>query len=217
MKLSFIGFYIGLVALSTVHRLHAQSINTPADNNNKIERIELSINKAMAAFQVPGIAVAIIKDNEVVLSKGFGVLKHGSSEKVNADTLFGIASNTKAMTAALLASLVDEGKLTWQTKVIDVIPEFQLPNAYVTREFTIIDLLSHNSGLGLGAGDLMIWPETTLTNQDIIKGLKYLPQVSSFRSEFAYDNLMYVIAGEIIKKLTGQPWQEVIQKRNLIP
>lgn len=217
MKLSFIGFYIGLLALSTVHHLHAQNINTPADNNNKIERIELSIKRAMAAFQVPGIAVAIIKDNEVVLSKGFGVLKHGSSEKVNADTLFGIASNTKAMTAALLAGLVDEGKLTWQTKVIDIIPEFQLPNAYVTREFTIIDLLSHNSGLGLGAGDLMIWPETTLTNQDIIKGLKHLPQVSSFRSEFAYDNLMYVIAGEIITKLTGQPWQEVIQSRIFEP
>ena len=113
----------------------------------------------------------------------------------------------------VIGSLVDEGKLTWQTKVIDIIPEFQLPDAYVTREFTIIDLLSHNSGLGLGAGDLMIWPETTLTNQDVIKGLKHLPQVSSFRSEFAYDNLMYVIAGEIIAKLTGQPWQEVIQTR----
>ncbi|MEH6596537.1 MAG: serine hydrolase [Colwellia polaris] len=218
MKLSFIGFYIGLVALSTVHQLHAQSVDTQAvSDSSKVERIELSIKKAMAAFQVPGVAVAIIKDNEVVLSKGFGVLKHDGSEKVNADTLFGIASNTKAMTAALLAGLVDEGKLTWQTKVIDIIPEFQLPNAYVTREFTIIDLLSHNSGLGLGAGDLMIWPETTLTNQDIIKGLKYLPQVSSFRSEFAYDNLMYVIAGEIIKKLTGQPWQEVIQKRIFDP
>ena len=180
---------------------------------SQVAKIELSVNKAMTAFQVPGMAVAIIKDNEVVMSKGFGVLKHGSAEKVNADTLFGIASNTKAMTAALLASLVDEGKLTWQTKVIDIIPEFQLPDAYVTREFTIIDLLSHNSGLGLGAGDLMIWPETTLSNQDVIKGLKYLPQVSSFRSEFAYDNLMYVIAGEIIAKLTGKPWQEVIQHR----
>ena len=141
MKLSFIGFYIGLVALSTVHQLHAQSVDTQAvSDSSKVERIELSIKKAMAAFQVPGVAVAIIKDNEVVLSKGFGVLKHDGSEKVNADTLFGIASNTKAMTAALLAGLVDEGKLTWQTKVIDIIPEFQLPNAYVTREFTIIDL-----------------------------------------------------------------------------
>lgn len=184
-----------------------------APDKEKIKRIEQSIEQTMATFQVPGVAVAIIKDDEVVLSKGFGVLKHGSEQAVTADTLFGIASNTKAMTAALLAGLVDEGKLTWETKVIDIIPEFQLPDAYVTREFTIIDLLSHNSGLGLGAGDLMIWPETTLTNKDIIKGLKYLPQVSSFRSEFAYDNLMYVIAGDIIAKLTGMPWTEAIKKR----
>ncbi|TWX73672.1 serine hydrolase [Colwellia sp. C1TZA3] len=213
MKLSYSSFTLGVLVSATLYSVNAQAVN----NVDKVERIELSINKAITIFQVPGIAVAIIKDNEVVLSKGFGVLKQGSKEKVTADTLFGIASNTKAMTVALLATLVDEGKLTWQTKVIDIIPAFQLPNAYITREFTIIDLLSHNSGLGLGAGDLMIWPETTLTNQDVIKGLKYLPQVSSFRSEFAYNNLMYVIAGEIIAKLTGKPWQEVIQKRIFAP
>ena len=187
------------------------------DFDEKNARIEQSISEAMATFQVPGVAVAIVKNNKVVMSKGFGVIEYGQPEKVNADTLFGIASNTKAMTAAILAGLVDEGKLTWKTKVIDIIPEFQLPDAYVTREFTMLDLLSHNSGLGLGAGDLMIWPQTTLNNSDIIKGLKYLPQVSSFRSEFAYDNLMYVIAGEIIAKLTGMPWQEAIQQRIFTP
>jgi len=186
-------------------------------NDEKNARIEQSIAQAMKTFQVPGVAVAIVKNNKVVMSKGFGVIEHGKPSKVTADTLFGIASNTKAMTAAILASLVDEGKITWRTKVIDVIPEFQMPDAYVTREFTILDLLSHNSGLGLGAGDLMIWPQTTLNNSDIIKGLKYLPQVSSFRSEFAYDNLMYVIAGEIIAKLTGATWQETIQQRIFTP
>jgi CubicO group peptidase (beta-lactamase class C family) len=209
MKLPFSCWYISALLISTLNVAEAADTAT----SSKVAKIELAVQKTMATFQVPGIAVAIIKDNDVVLSKGFGVLKHGSSERVNADTLFGVASNTKAMTAALLAGLVDEGKLTWQTKVIDIIPEFQLPDAYVTREFTIIDLLSHNSGLGLGAGDLMIWPETTLSNQDVIRGLKHLPQVSSFRSEFAYDNLMYVIAGEVIAKITGKPWQEVIQTR----
>lgn len=179
--------------------------------------IDATVKQAMKTFQVPGVAVAIVKDNQVVMSQGFGVIEQGKSFKVTPDTLFGIASNTKAMTAALLASLVDEGKLTWQTKVIDILPEFQMPDAYVTREFTIIDLLSHNSGLGLGAGDLMIWPQTTLTNADVIKGLKHLPQVSSFRSEFAYDNLMYVIAGEIIAKLTSSTWQEAIQTRIFSP
>lgn len=189
--------------------------STSIEEKNK--HIESAIKHAMSTFQVPGVAVAIVKDNNVVMSQGFGVLEQGKSQKVTADTLFGIASNTKAMTAAILATLVDEGKLTWQTKVIDIIPEFQMPSAYVTREFTIIDLLAHNSGLGLGAGDLMIWPHTTLTNKDIIKGLKYLPEVSSFRSEFAYDNLMYIIAGEVIAKITGKPWSEVIEQRIFSP
>lgn len=183
----------------------------------KNKKIEQAIAQTMTTFQVPGVAVAIVKDNNVVMSQGFGVIEHGKSAQVTSDTLFGIASNTKAMTAAILASLVDEGKLTWQTKVIDIIPEFQMPDAYVTREFTIIDLLAHNSGLGLGAGDLMIWPHTTLTNADIIKGLKFLPEVSSFRSEFAYDNLMYVIAGEVIVRITGKSWQTVIKERIFTP
>ena len=191
----------------------SQASTTAQKNSN----IEIAINKAMSTFQVPGVAVAIVKDNKVVMSKGFGLIENGKSADVTPDTLFGIASNTKAMTAAILASLVDEGKLTWRTKVIDIIPEFQMPNAYVTREFTITDLLAHNSGLGLGAGDLMIWPHTTLTNADVIKGLKYLPEVSSFRSEFAYDNLMYIIAGEVIATITGQTWHEVIQERIFTP
>ena len=200
---------IGL--LTTAYLFASLAFAAPTSNiEQKNKNIEASINKAMKAFQVPGVAVAIVKDNKIVMSKGFGLTEYGTNHKVNGDTLFGIASNTKAMTAALLANLVDQGKLTWKTKVIDIIPEFQMPDAYVTREFTILDLLSHNSGLGLGAGDLMIWPGTTLTNQDIIKGLKHLPEVSSFRSEFAYDNLMYVIAGEIIAKITGKSWQENI-------
>lgn len=205
--MNYVKITFALLVLINPFLSHASSI---AEKNTAIEA---TVKQAMKTFQVPGVAVAIVKDNQVVMSRGFGVIEHGKNTKVTADTLFGIASNTKAMTAALLASLVDEGKLTWRTKVIDIIPEFQMPDPYVTREFTIIDLLSHNSGLGLGAGDLMIWPQTTLTNADVIKGLKHLPQVSSFRSEFAYDNLMYVIAGEIIAKLTSSTWQQAIQTR----
>lgn len=205
-------FSITLITTLTFS-MQAQSI-ADADKNTKIER---AIVEAMATFQVPGAAIAIVKDNKVIMSKGFGVIEHGKSAKVTKDTLFGIASNTKAMTVALLASLVDEGKLTWKTKVIDIIPEFQMPNAYVTREFTIIDLLAHNSGLGLGAGDLMIWPDTTLSNADIIKGIKHLPETSSFRSEFAYDNLLYIVGGEVISRITGQSWNDVVQARIFTP
>jgi CubicO group peptidase (beta-lactamase class C family) len=211
MKLLSCTVFSMTLLLSFVTPSYASST---AEKNTKIEQ---AVAHAMSTFQVPGVAVAIIKDNQVIMSKGFGVIEQGKSAKVTADTLFGIASNTKAMTAALLANLVDEGKLTWQTKVIDIIPEFQMPDAYVTREFTITDLLAHNSGLGLGAGDLMIWPHTSLTNADILKGLKYLPEVSSFRSEFAYDNLMYIIAGEVITRVTGQPWSDVIQERIFTP
>jgi CubicO group peptidase (beta-lactamase class C family) len=211
MKLLSCTIFSMTLLLSSIAPSYAS--NT-AEKNFKIEK---AVALAMSTFQVPGVAVAIIKDNKVVMSKGFGVIEQGKSAKVTADTLFGIASNTKAMTAALLANLVDEGKLTWHTKVIDIIPEFQMPDAYVSREFTITDLLAHNSGLGLGAGDLMIWPHTSLTNADILKGLKYLPEVSSFRSEFAYDNLMYIIAGEVITRVTGQPWSDVIQERIFTP
>ncbi|WP_448567754.1 serine hydrolase [Thalassotalea ganghwensis] len=201
-------FVLGFVALFSVNLLAA---------DDKVSNIKNAIEKSMETFQVPGVAVAIVKDGQTVLSQGFGVTQYGTNNKVNADTLFGIASNTKAMTAALLAQLVDEGKISWSTPVIDIIPEFQMPDAYVTREFTITDLLAHNSGLGLGAGDLMIWPETTHTIDDIIKGIKYLPEVSSFRSEFAYDNLMYIIAGEVVARVTGKSWQENITQRIFQP
>jgi CubicO group peptidase (beta-lactamase class C family) len=193
----------------------ADTINVT--NNQRNAKIANAVQVAMTKFQVPGIAIAVVKDNKVVLAKGFGVTEYGTKQKVNVDTLFGIASNTKAMTAAILASLVDEGKLRWDSKVIDIIPEFQLYDAWVTREFTILDLLSHNSGLGLGAGDLMIWPQTTLSTMDIIKRMKYLRPVSSFRSEFAYDNLMFIIAGQIIEKLTDKPWTQIIQERIFTP
>ncbi|WP_252738722.1 serine hydrolase [Colwellia sp. D2M02] len=218
MKLAYKTLSLAMSATLIMATLFTEQVSAqPSELVVKNQKIELAIKKAMDTFQVPGVAVAIVKNNEVVMRKGFGIIEQGKSAKVTPDTLFGIASNTKAMTAALLAGLVDEGKLTWDTRVIDVIPEFQMPDAYVTREFTITDLLAHNSGLGLGAGDLMIWPQTTLTNADVIKGIKYLPEVSSFRSEFAYDNLMYIIAGEVITRVTGQPWHEVIQARIFTP
>ncbi len=209
MKKYFVSFLFHIVLVSFVGTVNA--------NEAYNKQISDQIIKAMATFQVPGVAVAIVKDNQVVMNKGFGVVEYGKSRKVNADTLFGIASNTKAMTAALIAQLVDQGKLSWHTKVTDILPEFQMPDPYVTRQFTIIDLLSHDSGLGLGAGDLMIWPQTTHSMADIIKGIKHLPEASSFRSEFAYDNLMFILAGEIVARVTGKPWQDNIREQIFEP
>ena len=114
--------------------------------------------RAQEEFNVPGIAVAIVKDGKVVTLKGFGVRRLGNPAPVTPRTLFGIASNSKAFTAAALAMLVDEGKISWDDRVVDRLPGFQMSDPYVTHEMRIRDLLCHRSGLSLGAGDLMYWP-----------------------------------------------------------
>ena len=144
-------------------------------DTNKIDDV---IKASMARFDVPGMAVAIVENDKVIFAKGFGVTNLDTNKKVNKDTLFGIASNTKAFTTAALAKLVDEGKLSWDDRVIDHLPEFRLYDSYVTREMRIRDLLSHRSGLGLGQGDLMIWPSTDKSVDEILAGLQYLKPVS---------------------------------------
>lgn len=181
-------------------------------------KIDELVARTMETFNVPGIAVGIIKDGKVVLAKGYGVTNINTQQKTDANTLFGIASNTKAFTTAALGMLVDEGKLKWDDKVISHIPEFRMYNDYVTAEFTIRDLLTHRSGLGLGAGDLMIWPDGhNFTPQDIIRNIRYLKPVSAFRTQYDYDNLLYVIAGEVVHRVSGMPWNDFVEQRIIKP
>jgi len=179
--------------------------------------IERNIGKAMETFDVPGVAVAIVKDDKLVYAKGFGVTKRGTDDKVDAKTLFGIASNTKAFTAAAMAMLVEEGRLKWDDKVITHLPNFQMNDPYVTAQMTVADLLSHRSGLGLGAGDLMIWPTTDVSNAEIMANIRHIKPASSFRSQYAYNNIMFVVAGELIAKVSGTTWRDFIQQRILKP
>ena len=123
------------------------SVDAQIITSNEIDSL---VEKTMKTFDVPGIAVAIVKDNKVIHSKGYGVRSLKTMQKVDSNTLFGIASNSKAFTSAALGILVDEKKLSWDDKVIDYIPEFRLYSPYVTEEFTIKDLLTHRSGMGLG-------------------------------------------------------------------
>ena len=175
-------------------------------------------NRTLKAFDVPGIAVAIVKDGQIVHAKGYGVRSIETKQKVDANTLFGIASNSKAFTAAALAMLVDEKKLNWDDRVTKYIPEFKMYNEYVTNEFTIRDLLTHRSGLGLGAGDLMIWPGgNTFTVQDVINNLQYLKPVSAFRTKYDYDNLLYIVAGEVVNRVSGMSWGDFVEKRMMQP
>lgn len=180
--------------------------------------IDALVNRTLKTFEVPGIAVCVIKDKQIVHAKGYGVRSLNTAQPVNEHTLFGIASNSKAFTAAALGLLKEEGKLSWDSKVTDFIPEFKMYDPYVTAEFTIRDLLTHRSGLGLGAGDLMFWPdENNFTKADIIHNLRYLKPVSSFRSKYDYDNLLYIVAGEVVARVSGMSWEEFIQKRFFEP
>src|SRR5579859_1745356 len=175
------------------------------------------VARALKTFDVPGLSVAIVKDGKVVLAKGYGVRKLGGSAPVDENTLFGIGSNTKAFTSAALASLVDAGKISWDDPVYQRLPGFQMYDPYVSHEMTIRDLLTHRSGMGLGEGDLLFWPHTTYTRDDIIYRLRFMKPASSFRSRFAYDNLMYIAAGQIIPAVTGKSWEDYIRERILIP
>lgn len=181
------------------------------------QQIDDTVARAMRAFDVPGMAVGIVKDGKLVFARGYGVREVGKPGRVDVDTLFQIGSNTKAFTAAALAILVDEGKLHWDDKVIDYLPQFRMYDPYVTREFTIRDLLTHHSGLGEGAGDLMFFPQTDMTRNELIHGLRFLRPVSSFRSKYDYDNLLYMVAGQIIPVVTGQSWEDFVTKRIFEP
>lgn len=176
------------------------------------------VAKTLETFDVPGIAVGIIQHGEAVLMKGYGVRSLDTKVPMDENTLFGIASNSKAFTSAGLGILVQQGKLSWDDRVIDYIPEFRLYDPYVTNDFRIRDLLCHRSGMGLGAGDLMIWPDgTDFSREDVIHNLRYLKQVSPFRTKYDYDNLLYIVAGEIIGKVSGSSWEEFIEKEIMQP
>ncbi len=198
-----------LFVVVTIH-LQAQVIS-PA-------QIDSLTELTLKTFDVPGIAVAIVKDGKIIHSKGYGVRSLNTMQKVDENTLFGIASNSKAFTVAALGMLIDEGKLKWDDKVTDYIPEFRMYNPYVTEEFTVRDLLTHRSGLGLGAGDLMFWPDSSdFTKADMIHNLRFLKQASSFRTKFDYDNNLYMVAGEVVARVSGMSWEEFIQKKIMNP
>jgi CubicO group peptidase (beta-lactamase class C family) len=198
-----------LFVVVTIH-LQAQVISSA--------QIDSLTELTLKTFDVPGIAVAIVKDGKIIHAKGYGVRSLNTMQRVDENTLFGIASNSKAFTVAALGMLIDEGKLKWDDKVTDYIPEFRMYNPYVTEEFTVRDLLTHRSGLGLGAGDLMFWPDSSdFTKADMIHNLRFLKQASSFRTKFDYDNNLYMVAGEVVARVSGMSWEEFIQKKIMNP
>jgi CubicO group peptidase (beta-lactamase class C family) len=173
------------------------------------------VESIRASFDVPGIGLAIVRDGRVVLARGYGVRTLGKPGRVDSNTLFGIASNTKAFTATAIGLLVEEGKLEWDAPVTRYLPWFQLSDPYVTREITVRDLLVHRSGLGLGGGDLLWWPASTYTRKEIAHRIRSIPLATSFRSAYAYDNVLYLVAGEVIEAVSGRTWEDFISTRIL--
>ena len=184
---------------------------------DELASLDATVERVRKEFQVPGIAVAVVKDGQVVLARGWGEREIGKPGKVDADTLFAIASNTKAMTATALSILAEEGKLSLDDKVIDHLPWFRMGDAYVTREMTLRDLLVHRSGLGLGAGDLLFWPTTDYTSREVVERLANVPLTAGFRERYAYDNILYGVAQQVIEAVSGQTFADFLQQRIFTP
>lgn len=180
----------------------------PADLDAKVEAFRKKVGAT-------GVSIAIVENGKTTLAKGWGVRKLGDSAKVDSHTIFQTGSTGKAMTAAALAILVDEGKIAWDDPVIKHMPWFRMSDPWVTREITVRDLLVHRSGLGLGQGDLMFVPRTKLTRRQTVEHVAYLKPKTSFRSGYAYDNILYAVAGQLIEEVTGQTWETFVRERLL--
>ncbi len=187
--------------------LHAA---TPAD-------VDAYVAKAMSAFGAPGLSLAIVENGHTVVARGYGVRNIMAKAPADEHTAFPIGSESKAFTSAALAILVDRGKLKWTDRVIDRLPGFQMYDPYATEHMTVRDLLTHRSGLGLGQGDLLIVPNTNRTRADVVHALRYLKPATGFREQYAYDNILYIVAGALVESVSGKTWEDFVHQNIFVP
>ena len=192
------------VSLAATTSAFAQATSDP------IRGLDAYVAKAVSDWRVPGLAIAVVKDGRIVFAKGYGVRELGKPAPVDTQTLFAIGSTTKAMTAASLGMLVDEGKLRWDDRVTKYLPGFQLADAYVTRELTIRDLLTHRAGLGNGD---VLWYHADNTPEEVIRRARFIEPAYSLRSSFIYQNVMYAVAGQVVAAVSGMPWERFVRTR----
>jgi CubicO group peptidase (beta-lactamase class C family) len=179
--------------------------------------LDAHVEKLLQAFDAPGFALAVVEDGETVHARGYGVRRLGEKARADAHTLFPIGSCTKAFVSAALAILVDEGKLAWDDRVIDRLPGFRMHDPFATAEMTVRDLLVHNSGLALGAGDLLWLGGSDYTRKELVARLRHIRPARSFRSGYAYDNVLYVVAGQLVEEISGMSWEDFTARRILAP
>jgi CubicO group peptidase (beta-lactamase class C family) len=192
--------------------LVAAPLNAQIESKNA--EFDAYVAQAVKDWQAPGLAIAVVKDGKIVFAKGYGVREIGNAAPVDTQTVFAIASTTKAMTVAALAMLVDEGKLSWDDPVIKYLPSFKVSDPYVTRELTIRDLLTHRSGLG---NTDYLWALSDLSPNEMMEKLALVKPEYSLRSSFIYQNVMYVMAGQVVAAVSGMPWSTFVQKRIFDP
>jgi len=169
------------------------------------------VDSVLSTFKVPGLTIAVVKDGRTLLAKGYGYKRLGDSAKIDAHTLFPIASNSKAFTAMALAILVEKGKLDWDTPVIAYLPRFRMSDPWVTAQLSVRDLLVHHSGIPAYAGDILLFPPSTLSRSEIVGKLGMIPLKYPFRTHYAYDNILYVVAGELISAVSGMGYEDFIR------
>jgi len=184
--------------------------------DEKIREIDGYAATVAETWKGPGMAIAVVKDDRVVLAKGYGSRELGRDTPVNPNTVFAIASNSKAFTTAALAILVDEKKLSWDDKVSKYLPDFKLYDPWVTSELTVRDLVTHRVGLDTFSGDLL-WYEANFTPDEILHRVRFLKPVSSFRTRYGYQNLMFIAAGKVVEKASGKTWCGFVTERILQP
>lgn len=172
------------------------------------------VQRCMAAWpEQPAVSLALVRDGKTVLAKGYGVRRQGKAEPADEHTLFAIASNSKNVTAACLAILVDEGKVKWDEPIRTYLPGFTLSDPLVSEQITVRDTLSHRAGFGLGAGDLLFWPNSDRTRAQVLTQAAFVPIKDGFREGYNYCNLMFVVAGAVIEKASGLSWEDFVQTR----
>jgi CubicO group peptidase (beta-lactamase class C family) len=186
------------------------------DDASLAEAVDAYVLQAMEAWpDQPALGVAVVRDGQTILARGYGVKRQGQAARADEHTLFAIASNTKNVTAAALAILVDEGKVKWDEPVRTYLPDFRLSDPWITDHITIRDTLSHRAGFGLGAGDLLFWPNSDRTRTEVVAQAAFVPIENGFRAEYDYCNLMFVVAGAVIEAVSGQSWEAFVQSRIL--
>ena len=202
------------LALAAVAGKGAAQVRTAPPDAARLAAFDAYVADAVQDWNVPGLAIALVHGDSLILARGYGVREIGRTEPVTAHTRFAIGSTTKAMTTAALAMLVDEGRLSWDDRVIEYLPELRLHDPYATRELTVRDLLTHRTGL---PGTDLYWGGLGYTIDEMVRRIEHVEPVSSFRSRWNYQNVVYALGGALIERITGTPWDAFVRTRLFDP